>query len=304
MLATLLAANPARAQVVEFAIDPNRSTLRASSTVLFGGMPLGSYLQGPDSDLAHCTGALVVELTSSTIRLAPGTILIAGNSGDWLPGTDYSRYPGDLDDPNGYVRTPAPANYGIVTDLTPLGAVIGVRGLSPSATRNLQITLIDAAAKALVCGEFDEGGTPTDFVSGTIYYSSGGSPPSTNMVSTISPALTASVADPAWLGKDGTTQVLTLPVSSLTTYFINFLVVQLRYEGTIVAVRDATGEFVAGDLNGDDQVDAADLAEFCACMTGPGAFVPPCECREADLDADRDADLLDFARLQRFANEP
>jgi hypothetical protein len=52
-----------------------------------------------------------------------------------------------------------------------------------------------------------------------------------------------------------------------------------------------------GDLNSDDVVDAADFANFCVCLTGPGIEVAG-GCAGADLDFDRDADLADFAALQ------
>jgi hypothetical protein len=69
---------------------------------------------------------------------------------------------------------------------------------------------------------------------------------------------------------------------------------------------------IAADLNGDDHVDAADLAIFEACATGPE--VPysttslPSNCTPApdanghiaaDFDADGDVDQSDFGVLQR-----
>ncbi len=300
----LLFATHASAEVFEYTVDPTRSALQGRSTVFLAGVPLDSFLQGENSNVAQYTGTVVVELTPTTIQMLSGTLLIAGNSGDWLPGTDFSQYPGDLDEPDGYTNSPAPANYGFITDLSPLGNVLGMGGLSPSSTRDLQMTLIDESAKPFACGAFDEGGTPTDFVSGTIYYSSGGSPPITDMINTISPDDTSSTDNDAWIGKDETAEVLTLPVYSLTKLFINFLVVELKYEGTIVATRDATGEFVPGDLNDDVRVDLLDFSEFRSCAAGRGNPVPLCECREADLDVDRDVDLLDFGRLQQYHGTP
>jgi hypothetical protein len=53
----------------------------------------------------------------------------------------------------------------------------------------------------------------------------------------------------------------------------------------------------AGDLDGDGDVDAGDLAVFAGCMTGPGVQFPQ-GCNSADLNDDGDADLVDFAALQ------
>ncbi len=58
-----------------------------------------------------------------------------------------------------------------------------------------------------------------------------------------------------------------------------------------------------GDLNGDGLIDAADLALFANCFTGPGPNIAlPPDCSPSDLDADTDVDLADFARLQTLAN--
>ncbi len=56
-----------------------------------------------------------------------------------------------------------------------------------------------------------------------------------------------------------------------------------------------------GDLNGDGFVDAADLALFTNCLTGPNLAYPQ-GCGPSDLDTDTDVDLADFARLQALAN--
>jgi len=58
---------------------------------------------------------------------------------------------------------------------------------------------------------------------------------------------------------------------------------------------------LSGDLNNDGAVTAADQAAFSPCCSGPGAAPAPNECLNADLDADGDADLRDFAALQRAA---
>jgi hypothetical protein len=52
------------------------------------------------------------------------------------------------------------------------------------------------------------------------------------------------------------------------------------------------------DLDGDGDVDAADLDSFGGCMAGPGVNVGP-GCAPADADKDGDVDLADFSELQR-----
>ncbi len=56
-----------------------------------------------------------------------------------------------------------------------------------------------------------------------------------------------------------------------------------------------------GDLNDDNVVDVTDVAIFASCFTGPD-LAPLPDCAAADLDADTDVDLADFARLQLLAN--
>lgn len=58
-----------------------------------------------------------------------------------------------------------------------------------------------------------------------------------------------------------------------------------------------------GDCDGDGFVDLDDFGVFAGCMAGPMASVSP-ECRCADLDDDGDAELADFAELQRVFAGP
>ncbi|HPF38171.1 MAG TPA: hypothetical protein P5081_00840 [Phycisphaerae bacterium] len=300
--ATLLmaTANPCAAEIVEFSVDPAQTVIRNTRTVLFAGTPLGSTLQGPGSDLAACTGALFVDLTPTSVQLLDGSVIIAGNSGAWFPGLDYSNYPGDLESPTGYTHTAEPANYGVITDLTPLGQVNGTQGMSPSCVRFLEVSLVDESPKPLDCGYFDEGGTSTDFTSGAVFYASGGTPPITDLVNTVSPQNTASVPAEAGVGGASETQRLTIPFSSLTTYFVNFLVIQFRLEGVIVATREVPLNTGVADLDSNMAVDMADVDIFLECLAGPDVGPPACECRPADFNGDQRVDMLDFASLQRY----
>lgn len=59
---------------------------------------------------------------------------------------------------------------------------------------------------------------------------------------------------------------------------------------------------VAGDLDGDRDVDLDDAELFVACVAGPGVHSAPAGCTrtsfvEADLDGDKDVDLIDIAGL-------
>lgn len=56
------------------------------------------------------------------------------------------------------------------------------------------------------------------------------------------------------------------------------------------------GEPGPGDENGDGKVDLDDFAVFCDCLTGPGSGIIS-GCDWANLDADTDVDLLDFAEF-------
>jgi hypothetical protein len=235
VVCALLVTTSVRAAVLEFTIDPAQSALSIVSGTSLFGTPLATTPQGPGSLSTSYTGSIFVDFTPTTIQFVAGTSLIAGNSGAWLPGTDYSNYPADVDDPSGYINTPVQANYGIVTDLTPLGAVGGKQGLSPTAIRHLAISLVDAAPKALTGDSFDEAGTATDFTAGTVYYSSGGVPPVTDLATTVFPGPLVDAPGAGTLAIIGNQYVLTLPISFSVSYPVNFLTVTTSYSGTIVA---------------------------------------------------------------------
>ncbi|MBN2448388.1 MAG: dockerin type I repeat-containing protein [Phycisphaerae bacterium] len=55
--------------------------------------------------------------------------------------------------------------------------------------------------------------------------------------------------------------------------------------------------YLAGDCDGDQDVDAADFASFEDCMLGPEITTTACDC--ADIDGDTDVDLVDFVAIQR-----
>ncbi len=62
----------------------------------------------------------------------------------------------------------------------------------------------------------------------------------------------------------------------------------------------AASLLAVADLDGDDDVDAADLSLLEACASGPAISHSGTEvCRQADFDADSDIDQSDFAVFQR-----
>jgi hypothetical protein len=234
LLASLLTVRAHGATVV-FTVDATQSALDIAPSLTLPTVNFQTTPQGAGSWTTHYSGTITAEVTATSFQILSAN-LIAANSGNWLPGIDYSNYPGDLNDPNGYVLTPQPANYGIITDLTPLGTVNGVQGPSPSAIRNLQINLSDASAKVLSGGAFDESGSTTHFSSGIIFYASGGSPPITDLVNTVTPGPTLDIANlSGTLSASGGTQTLTLPLSFNLNFPITFLQVNDLFSGTIVA---------------------------------------------------------------------
>jgi hypothetical protein len=58
------------------------------------------------------------------------------------------------------------------------------------------------------------------------------------------------------------------------------------------------GTSLAGDHDGDGDVDGDDFAEFPECMTGPDGSPLPPGCSVFDFDTDEDVDLPDFALFQ------
>lgn len=60
---------------------------------------------------------------------------------------------------------------------------------------------------------------------------------------------------------------------------------------------------VAGDTDGDGDVDAADFLGFPACMTGPVALADA-PCAVYDFNADGHVDLADFELFQGYASSP
>lgn len=215
----------------QFTVDPLQSYLVITPTITAGALVLTGAEQGPGSFTAHYSGSILADVTGSTIQILPTTNLVAGISGAWKPGTDYSNYPADAGSPTGYPNTSVAANYGVFTDLTALGA-----GTSNSAVRNLQIALSDGAPKALTAGTFDEAGTTTDFTAGTVYYSTGAPPPITDLtIPQVTTTPTVGTTGTGIYSEAGGVRTLTIPVSFQSSYNVSFLVLTTKYDGVIVA---------------------------------------------------------------------
>jgi len=248
--AAILGANAqTHAAPVSFMVDSSSSSLSITSVVsLFGSPFTTSTPQGTGAFTANYSGKIVADITSTTIQFLSQSSLTAGNSGNWTPGTDYSNYTGvdnQYDGVNdgifadGYVEVAEPANYGLLTDLSILGpAVLGQRPISHSAIRDVVFSVTDSAAKSLVGGVFDEANTDFNFTAGTVYYASGGSPPTTDL--TLGPAWifadpTIATSASGTLVKTPGLWTLTTPVEFEVSYNVNFLGITTTFAGTIVA---------------------------------------------------------------------
>lgn len=67
--------------------------------------------------------------------------------------------------------------------------------------------------------------------------------------------------------------------------------------------------FLAGDMNGDSDVDSDDFDFFVSCLAGPASTTPPPGCSQttfdrADIDGDGNVDLSDFAEFQLVFDGP
>lgn len=252
-----IASTQAQGAQMAFVVDPAQSSLSITNSVTIFGSPLAtSTPQGSGSFTTSYSGKLFADVTSSTIQLTSKSSLVAGNSGNWRPGSDHDLYTG-VDDQydgvvngifaDGYVEVNEPANYGLVTDLGPVSAgVIGQKPLSNSAIRDIVFSLADSVAKPVTGGAFDEANTAFDFLSGIVYYSSGGRVPETPL--TLGPAWididpNASTPSSGTLTTSGARTTLTLPVNLRVSYPVNFLMITTTFTGTIVATVPEPGSF-------------------------------------------------------------
>ena len=220
IIAVLLTTGMARAQNMTFTIDPILSQFTLPVTTLLMGTPLATSAQGAGSLVTGFGGSILADVTGSTIQFLPGSLLSALNSGSWLPGNDYAA--GD------YLTASDPANYGMVTDLRSLG----FSSTEPSAVRDLQISLVIGTPVSLTGGVFDEGGITTDYTDGTVFYSVGGYPPVTDLT-TVTPNPTQSSASPATVTTLGNETTLVMPFAMHSEYYVNMLLVQQDYAGTL-----------------------------------------------------------------------
>jgi hypothetical protein len=223
LCAVTVSAAVANGDVMEFAVDPLQSQLTLTAETLLMGNPLPTSPQGAGSLTTVYTGTILTDVASTTIQFLAGSVLVAQNSGNWLPGDDYSA-------PD-YLTQPDPANYGLVTDLS----AMGLPSVVPSAVRDLEIALQHAAPVPLTAGVFDEGGIDTAYDNGTVFYSAGGNPPVTDLAGTVTPDPTQSLVDVASVTTLGDETTLVLPFKMTSSYWVNVLLLQQTYEGTIVA---------------------------------------------------------------------
>lgn len=235
--AIVLFAATAHAATKQFTIDPAQSSLTiAPSTSLFGFLSFPSAPQGDGAYTASYSGTIDADVTATTIQLLGTSNLVAGISGAWKPGDDYSNYPADALSPTGYPNTTVDANYGIFTDFS-AGSSFGLPPSSLTAIRDLEFSFFDALPKPLAGGTFAEVGTETGITSGTAYYSVGAAPPITDLTLGAPVIDSSALADTAGTGtltKSGFVYTLSIPVS-FTVAYNAFLDIATTYSGTIVA---------------------------------------------------------------------
>jgi hypothetical protein len=93
-IAGMFLLNPAHATIIKFKVDPTRSALTITPSVnLFGTTHYQVTPQGLGSFTTSYSGSLYADITPTTIQLLAPSTVVAGNSGNWKPGTDYSNYP-------------------------------------------------------------------------------------------------------------------------------------------------------------------------------------------------------------------
>lgn len=240
LLGRLLGGAEALGENVSYTIVPAQSSITITPAVsVFPGTPLTVQPQGPTSYTASYSGSINADLTPTSIQFQPTTNLIAGISGNWLPGTNIAAYnPEDIDGSAAYLESAEPANYGLDTYVEPL-VPLGLQGKhpwSPSAIRDLEISLTNSTPLALAAGTYNPLGTATELTDGTVYYSSGGLPPTTDLtVSAVGHTpLTAGIGT---LSTSGSLETLTVPVNFTVSYNVVYLTITTVYAGEIVATR-------------------------------------------------------------------
>ena len=74
-------------------------------------------------------------------------------------------------------------------------------------------------------------------------------------------------------------------------------------EAWMTAIRQWQINVLAGDYEGDDDVDLADVGWLQTCFSGWGEWIDP-RCNASDIDDDHDVDLVDFMRLEADLTGP
>ncbi|MFI4860948.1 MAG: PEP-CTERM sorting domain-containing protein [Phycisphaerales bacterium JB063] len=216
---------PAQAETVSFTVDPNQSSLSING-ISFIGI---SEAQGAGAWTTSYSGNIDVDLTDTTIAFLNTSVITAGNSGDWLPGDDYTDYDPTMGATGSvYETVPVGANYGTSTQIT---AFPGDDRIVQTATRDIQI-MLTSDARSIIGGVFAEDGIVPEYLSGTVYYNEGAEPPITNLAGggiTVTPF--ADLAEAGTLVQTGDLLTLTIPVEFTTSFFVS----QVTYSGTIVA---------------------------------------------------------------------